>query len=1418
MSPIVPVITAPSVVTTKVGGYAVSVPAQTNCTYAWSVPSGSIDGTSNSVTLTAGTPGYFTIFCTVTDSTTHESVQGSLRISCLPEVPVLTAPLVVTTQMGGYTVSVPTQDNCTYMWSATNGSLTSVNEFTPYVFLTAGHPGEIALTCTVTTQDSHASVSGSLLTTCTPSYYIEDTTIQAKAYLWANSRLYLNQFTWVAGTTWSWKLNAPLPTIAFSHDVETSSIKVTFDSSTTVTPTGVARGIFLLGDVYVPYRHVAINDWKRARILNHTLESRGFDSSTWTVPTTPNYFDKLDGAGHLGLDTSTQTYSIFFPSYASQFDLNPLPDGLVLQGSDPDSGYPAGTIHGTLTEPSSTSFMAKLFDSRLSRSHFKRIAFTDPAHTSLTTANSNDYIPTKLIFDPSGFPNTNPLPSNASPNVYGSDATTSPSGGSNYVLVQGLHAPYTVSITSIFVQDIQRSSVAVSDVFTSGTSGGATQFYLGVDSDATRSFTSSSTQGTTGGLGWEFTVPSQKLFIRSLNNAGGIKVPYSTLVSHGPYLVTLALKVIDIDGVSITKSIYMYIKAAPAMPAVRNPQHVVHTGTRYGMTLGTTSDTVSGYPYNEYNAVSLFHVDRSLWTPTLKPHFIGAWEPASNYIKDDLVIKDDVYYLALAQSLGSDPAVDTVAWVAKPSSFDLNLAPFALDLACVMNLPQSSAITPVLSERFPTFRSVSNPWHYDYIETTKSLDAILVAGDLQIGISAQTQGDANSTTSLADGDSLLLKTLVNFNVIYTVVGGTPPYTWTCLWDGVAFGTSVIPNIETTTTSADNSTFIIAGARVPTPTDVIPETHQVIVTVMDSSSAAFVVQKTATIDLMFTSSDIADLNLTPYLASDLRFECSSEEPVAHKSAALTYANFPWVNTSSYDYLNDYPEGLLPGAAPRGFFLDSKKSVTLKVTNKNPDYWRSFRYAMPMGLNFGLQKFSTGGYKQVDSYQIANIVSSDESLVKYTTSGYTPVDSSTLLHDSNEEVCGFTLTTELSVGDIITIAAQKHGASLSNFWELGYMLPHFELLTPEQGATVAPRDAYATLLDTYGRYSSLGVGSFYADSFSSSNRSSFIQALTQGDFKQGFYKTTPEIGSGSDPLEIEATMLEGKVVINSELPISENTSSKFWVAGSNIWKNTSYYWLGGASSFSTGLDLNSRPIYFGFTECDRLLKRGVFPDSTSILTPSVQAMLVNFYTVDSSNVEHTLDLSIHGLSSTPSAEFITKLRSYFSLATAPGPTGDWDYISKFINDPSLDPLPKKYFLGPKSTGSKIPGGASTLVHPTITRIDRGFRVDCEMDSTGLFSYLRSVGMVEGDSIYLLFMFLVTRPNINLSSAEARLFLDIDGIAAASGLTQDQITNTSSPSWLRGKSYARVPIQMKLTLGSDNTILPDPTSSAPSLYITS
>ncbi len=150
-APIPFAIDAPNEVTAGYEGYGASVDFQPDCTYAWIIQNGTIEGEADSTAIhfTPGSSGEVLLTCTVTNSVGDSSAEAtkSIPITAAPLVPQLSAPAVVTDGRSHEARVLNVVTRSTYEWrlvGATTATATgSTITFTPAL----GVESQVTFTC-----------------------------------------------------------------------------------------------------------------------------------------------------------------------------------------------------------------------------------------------------------------------------------------------------------------------------------------------------------------------------------------------------------------------------------------------------------------------------------------------------------------------------------------------------------------------------------------------------------------------------------------------------------------------------------------------------------------------------------------------------------------------------------------------------------------------------------------------------------------------------------------------------------------------------------------------------------------------------------------------------------------------------------------------------------------------------------------------------------------------------------------------------------------------------------------------------------------------------------------------------------------------------------------------------------------------
>ncbi len=167
-APVLPVISAPALVTANAAGLAATITntaaEPTGSTYAWTLTGGTVTAgaATASITFTAGASGTVAFSCKVT-TTAGATSTGTFTstIVASPVAPAISAPAFVTASATGLTATITNTAaepaGSTYAWSIpTGGTITSAATGTSITF-TAGASGTVSFSCTVTTTASATS-------------------------------------------------------------------------------------------------------------------------------------------------------------------------------------------------------------------------------------------------------------------------------------------------------------------------------------------------------------------------------------------------------------------------------------------------------------------------------------------------------------------------------------------------------------------------------------------------------------------------------------------------------------------------------------------------------------------------------------------------------------------------------------------------------------------------------------------------------------------------------------------------------------------------------------------------------------------------------------------------------------------------------------------------------------------------------------------------------------------------------------------------------------------------------------------------------------------------------------------------------------------------------------------------------------
>lgn len=1214
-----------------------------------------------------------------------------------------------------------------------------------------------------------------------------------------------------------------------------NSIATVFERNVGYVPAGQTRAILKVNAndkvIYLPYTQVCQNDWNKARVLNHD-----FESAVLNQP----YMDSLEGAGH----PADATFAVHAGT---------LPVAVTMQSD--------GTMGGSLTShvtPSTVIRIDQVHSDRspvTTRQHYRRMRVQEDGVFELVSADGTGILPKKLIFNDD---TQVILSEEAKRTVYGSDQSTNPDGMSSHLEIIGGVAPYTAYISAVSVPTGQ-----VTDFLTSGLmSDGRFQLLLGLTDVPTQAPVPSDAATVDGktGLGWQFAISSQRIYLKSISNGGQFSVPYASADVD----LTLQVTVIDSVGSPAVGSFVLPIRQAPPVPVVLNSQPVIDTGSTYDMQMGVNGSSVlNGYIYDLPNAATLFKTDIPWWKP------------------------------------------------------NVTAAPHHLTLDCFQHLEKGGPFKPLLTVTYPTWIDQNNTQFYDYVVAQRYLPEFTVAGPLGL---------------ISPPVSAPIYVGADFNLVFTAVGGTPPYTWTTnLLQVSPAGSGLGSNV-----TSDTKNLVVNGPRKKVNNnEVFPQQLTFTVTVTDSSTP-YASSQTKEYFLVFITNSEFQVLLSPSLGSDFFFFTTPLITSTH-NYLTDRTKLPWTNSSTYDYVVDFTNGVIPGGLQNIGWLPYYYKVT--VLNSTNDAWASFKYSFPWGFVVGLRKNTAGGYTPEDYWQVNR--AGIEKI--YTTSPVLQLDSSNLIQDQNGKNVGFRVDqVSLKEGDLIGAAVTKIGGPTDQFWELGYQTPHFDLQPMLN--TNPPRDDSHAL-----GANMMGIQDVEGQSLDSSKAQAFQAALLSGAFDKGVYEVAPYIGKAYDTVEVTLERTDGAIFRNSfTMPTHEHNTARIWAAGADPYSNRSYLWLGQNSKFSVTLQkystdttpttvVNYYDVMFGVTEIDRLLNVGAFPARTSVVFPQVYQSFVNFFLTDAAGVEavdsvygnQVLHQDLNFVTSlracvTTDIQDATSLLSPFDTLNANidhpetdteasyilkpqysgvdydqytggyvDPSGTADSLKRAItvafntdmNDTTINtstftvvrtsdqvPVPGvvtytnrmaiftpqndlvagtsytatittgitdtqgnglaadyswNFTTGGSTTAPAIvytdpqkhvliPGGQAGFYHPTLTDIDRGYRVTNLLDTLRLRDLLNSKGVPQDYQLHIVWMFLLIRPNIPLSHADAKNVFNYQNMADATGYS----TSTLNALFLRGKAFTRVPVHIVCKHGGTTLIpLPSaiPVSGKPTFPIT-
>ena len=214
-------IVAPRNVTTNTAGWTASVATQAGASYVWTIVGGTITagGTgSPSLTFTAGAVGTLTLTCSVTVGSTTTRGTLDVVVVAAPDA-TLTAPNVGAVGQTGLAASVPSASGVTYLWSVTNGAITSGAGTSAIVF-TAGSAGNASIACTVTNAAGTSATSSLLIPVVAPP---TSPVLTAPATVTTGSTGLVASVDLQSGATYTWTITggtitsgAGSPTIQFT--------------------------------------------------------------------------------------------------------------------------------------------------------------------------------------------------------------------------------------------------------------------------------------------------------------------------------------------------------------------------------------------------------------------------------------------------------------------------------------------------------------------------------------------------------------------------------------------------------------------------------------------------------------------------------------------------------------------------------------------------------------------------------------------------------------------------------------------------------------------------------------------------------------------------------------------------------------------------------------------------------------------------------------------------------------------------------------------------------------------------------------------------------------------------------------------------------------------------------------------------
>jgi len=189
------------------GGLRATVPAQDGSTYAWQVNGGAIDqgqGTPELV-LAAGAPGVLEVSVTVTNAAGDAASSFESRTVVPAPNATITAVQFATEHAEGLEASVPAQENSTFTWSISGGTITS-GEGTDRITFTAGGVGVLTLSVSVENAASDTASGDELIEIVAP----PDATLTVPDGPLTSFKTYRAQVPEQPGTTYDWQVSQGL--------------------------------------------------------------------------------------------------------------------------------------------------------------------------------------------------------------------------------------------------------------------------------------------------------------------------------------------------------------------------------------------------------------------------------------------------------------------------------------------------------------------------------------------------------------------------------------------------------------------------------------------------------------------------------------------------------------------------------------------------------------------------------------------------------------------------------------------------------------------------------------------------------------------------------------------------------------------------------------------------------------------------------------------------------------------------------------------------------------------------------------------------------------------------------------------------------------------------------------------------------